>query len=207
MKKPIYIVILGACVSLTACNHQEEANREIVGKLDAISRHLSKGAVPVRWATANKSDITTVIYQWSRDKMEQAKKAEALPAETETRISEYETLRMQLLRMQMPMPRPLRLPYDSAPAEPSTADKEYETMSKRVAEAKAPVAAIIDRRERQAAEYRQQYSIERLVAEYVKDRYDLVIDSRDKVLYQTAGEVTDITDGVIALFKQKTKQR
>jgi hypothetical protein len=108
--------------------------------------------------------------------------------------------------MQMPLPRPLRLAaYDSAPAEPSMAEKEYEAMSKRVAEAKAPVAAIIDRRERQAAEYRQQYSIERLVAEYVKDRYDLVIDSREKVLYQTAGEVTDITDGIIALFKEKTK--
>ena len=199
--------MLGACLGLTACNRQEEANRQIVGKLDAISSQLSKGAVPVRWATANKSDITTIIYQWSRDKMEQAKKAEALPAETEARISEYESLRIQLLRIPRPPPsRILRLPDDSAPAEPSAADKEYEAISKRVAEAKAPVAAIIDRRERQAVEYRQQYSIERLVAEYVKGRYDLVVDTRDKVLYQTAGDVTDITDGVVALFKEKTRQ-
>ena len=141
--------------------------------------------------------------------MEQGKKAEALPPETEAKISEYEALRMELLRMRMPLPLPmraLRQPSDSAPPEPSAADKEYEAMSKRVAEAKAPVAAIVDRRERQAAEYRQQYSIERLIAEYVKDRYDLVVDSRENVLYQTAGETTDITGGVLALFKEKTKQ-
>jgi hypothetical protein len=205
MKKPIYILILGACLGLPACNRQAESNHELLGKLDAISTQLSKGAAPVRWATANKSEITTAIYQWSRDKMEQAKKSEALPADTEARVSQYETLRMQLLQVRMP-PRLLPIPYGAAPAEPSTADKEYEALSKKVAEAKAPVAAIIDRRERQAAEFRQQYSIERLVAEYVKDRYDLVIDSRDKALFQTAAETTDITDGVIALFKEKTRQ-
>jgi len=200
--------MLGACFGLTACNNQEDANRQIVGKLDAISSQLSKGAALVRWAVANKSDITTVIYQWSRDKIQQAKKAEALPAETEARISEYESLRMQLLRLQRPLPsRTLRLPGDSPSTEPSMADKEYEALSIKVAEAKAPVAPIIDRRERQAAEYRQQYSIEGLVAEYVKGRYDLVIDTRDKVLYQTAGDVADITEGVIALFREKTAQK
>lgn len=206
MKRPIYLVMLGACLTCTACYRQGEANREIATKLDAISGELSKGAAPVRWATANKSEITTAIYVWSRDKMEQAKNAEALPPETESKISEYEALRMRLLRMQMPMARP-HFPYDSAPAEPSAADKEYEAMSTRVAEAKAPVAAIVDRRERQASEYRQQYTIEGLVGEYVKDRYDLVVDVRDKVLYQTTGEVTDITEGVMALFKEKTKHR
>jgi hypothetical protein len=184
-----------------------------MSKLDAMTGQLSKGTAQVRWAIANKSEITTFIYKWSRDKMEQIKKTEALPPETEARISEYEALRMELLQMQMPRPtRPLRLPSESARPEPSAADKEYEAMSKRVTEAKAPIAAIIDHRERQAAQFREQYSIERLIAEYVKDRFDLVVDSSDErfshsaVLYRTAGEVPDITEGIITLMKAKAAQ-
>jgi hypothetical protein len=50
-----------------------------------------------------------------------------------------------------------------------------------------------------------------LIAEYVKDRFDLVVDSSDErysrsaVLYRTTGEVLDITDAVIKLFKEKAK--
>jgi len=190
------------------CGRQEANHREVTNKLDAIRSELNKGVAPVRWATANKSEITTFIYKYSRDKMEQIKKSEALPAETEAKILEYEALRMELLRMGVPLPmRSLRLPPGSGQPEPTPANKEYEALSKRVAEAKAPIASIVDRRERQEAEFREQYSIERLIAGYAKDRFDLVVDSSDErssrspVLYQTAGEVTDITEGIIALLK------
>ena len=44
-----------------------------------------------------------------------------------------------------------------------------------------------------------------MIGEYVKDRYDLVVDSSEKVLYRSAGEVPDITEGIIAFFKEKSK--
>jgi hypothetical protein len=215
MKKSIYMV-LAACFVLTGCERGEN-NREVLSKLDAISSDLKKGVVPVRWATANKSQISTAIYVWSREKMEQDKKAEALPPETEAKISEYEALKMELIRMPMgrhlptrtlrfPPPVTVPQPSDSARPEASAADKEYEALSNRVAEAKAPIAAIVDRRERQAADYYRQYSVEGLIAEYVKGHYDLIVDSQERVLYRTPGEITDITEGVMALFKEKTKQ-
>ena len=45
----------------------------------------------------------------------------------------------------------------------------------------------------------------------MKDRFDLVVDSSDErfshsaVLYRTSGEVLDITEGIIKLFKERTK--
>ncbi len=45
----------------------------------------------------------------------------------------------------------------------------------------------------------------------MKDRFDLVIDSsemhssRSPVLYRRSGETLDITEGIIKLFKEKTK--
>jgi hypothetical protein len=45
-----------------------------------------------------------------------------------------------------------------------------------------------------------------LTAEYAKDRYDVVVDSREKVIYQNTGDAIDITEGILALFKEKTKQ-
>src|SRR5437764_3030252 len=182
-----------------------------MNKLEAIKSELAKSGAPVRWATANKSRITSVLFQWSRDKMEQTKKSEALPPETEVKISEYESLKMEMLRMDYP-PRmmPVRLTPGSARPE-APANKDYEAMSKRVADAKAPIASIVDRRERQAAEYRQEYQADHLIAEYVKDRFDLVVDSSEDrfnspVLYRAAGEVADITEGVVALFKAKSRE-
>jgi hypothetical protein len=206
-------LLLATCLLAAGCGRQEANHREVMSKLDAIRGELNKGVAPVRWATANKSEITTFIYKCSRDKVEQIKKSDALPAETEAKILEFEALRMELLQMGVLFPnRPLRLPPGFGQAESPSANKEYEALSKRVAEAKVPIAAIVDRRERQAAQYREQYSIERLIAEYAKDRFDLVVDSTDErlshsgVLYRTAGEVTDITEGIIALIKARANQ-
>jgi hypothetical protein len=78
-------------------------------------------------------------------------------------------------------------------------------LAKKVAEAKEPVAAIVDRRNRQAAQIREKYSVDRLAAEYAKGRYDLVVDSNEKVLYRSAGEVPDITEGIITFLIEKAK--
>jgi hypothetical protein len=49
-----------------------------------------------------------------------------------------------------------------------------------VAAAKAPLADILERRSRQASQYRGQFSTESLIAEYAKDRFDLIVDSSDE---------------------------
>jgi hypothetical protein len=174
-----------------------------MARLAAIEDELaSKRGVPVRWAFANKSEITTAVYVWSRDKMEALKKSEALAPEIEDKVLQYETLQSELRTMEMDAMR-LRYMPRAPGSPPPAADSKYEALATKVAEAKAPVAAIVERRSRQAAQYREQYSLDRLVAEYVKGRYDLVVDTNEKPLYRSAGEVPDITVGVIAFFKEK----
>lgn len=107
-----------------------------------------------------------------------------------------------------PVPRPpTRLPLPSfygqsgSPAE----EAELEALAKRVAEAKAPVAGIVDRRAQIMAQAFKSQLVEELVAEYAKGRFDLVMDKEEKVLYRTAGEVPDITQGVLKLFRERAK--
>ena len=90
-------------------------------------------------------------------------------------------------------------------------EKEYLALSVRIEQARGPIASILERRYRRAQQFRNQYTPDKLVADYVGDRFDLVIDSSDQysfnkpVLHQSSGEVLDITDGIIKLFKQKSK--
>jgi len=164
----------------------------------------------VRWAFANKREIESAIFQWSRDKLEESRKAEAFSPETEEKIHRYESLQAQLMRKQMEM-RGLKLPLRTGAIGASSPDTDFLTLSNQVAEAKAPIADVVERRSRQGAQLREQYKIDRLISEYAKDRFDLVVDSSDErfshsaVLYRTSGEVLDITEGVIKLFKEKTK--
>lgn len=206
----IYL-ILATSLILVGCGRQEENQRPVSGKLEAINGALAnKRADTVRWAFANKREIDSVSFQRSRDKMEEAKKTEALSPEIEEKIRQYEALQTDLLHKQMDAMR-LRLPPRASASEVPTPDGDYEALSKRVAEAKVPIADIVDRRSRQASQYRDQYSTDKLIAEYVKDRFDLIVDSSDErfsrsaVLYRTTDEVLDITDGIIKLFKEKTK--
>ena len=163
----------------------------------------------MRWAFANKSTISTAIYVWSRDKMEEAKKAEKLSPEVEDQIRQYEVLAAELNKKEMEMRMsgsfPAQRPGSAAP----TGDKDYDALTQKVAEAKAPIADIIDRRSQQSMQYYSQYTTEKLVAEYVTNRFDLVVDSSSPsgsaVLYRKSDEVLDITDGVIKLFKEETK--
>lgn len=206
-------LLLATCMILVGCNRPEQSNREVLAKLETIKNELAtKRGDTVRWGFANKREIDMIVFQWSRDKIEANKMSEALPPETEAKILEYETLKTELLRMGIPPPmRPLRVTPGAVRPESPQASEGYEVLSKKVAEAKAPIATIVDRRERQAAQYRNQYSTDKLIAEYVKDRFDLIVDSSDErfsrsaVLYRTTGEVLDITDAAIKLFKEKAK--
>ncbi len=87
-------------------------------------------------------------------------------------------------------------------------------IANRVAEAKAPVAAIVERRAELTTKYHGSQLLTQLVADYVKQKehYDLVVDtshdysSSRSVLYHTAGEVPDITEGVIQFFRDREKK-
>ena len=236
MKSLANALTLAASLALAGCTGQDDRHREVLAKLEALQSEMAKPrAEPVRWAYANKTGIRTAIYAWTRERAEELKRAEALPAETEAKVAEYEALRMELLRKppQRFVPdRTLRgtnagaLPFPSVPgavATPSTViqaaarpaptefEKEYEALSRRVAEAKAPVAAIVERRSQLAAKYFSETFLEELVGEYAKDKYDLVVDTQDKdayfksVLYHAAREVPDVTVGIIQFFRSKPK--
>ena len=195
--------LLAACLILTGCSRQEAVHREAKSDL---------AGEPVRWAFAHKRDIDSAIFQWSRDKMEEVKKAEKLSPEVEAKISEYEALQSELMRKQMDTMRfRASLPPGAPVSVTPFTDKEYTALTQKVADAKAPIADIIDRRSKQALQYQNQYTTEKLIAEYVKNRFDLIVDSSDEhmshsaVLYRSSGEVLDITDGVIKLFKESIK--
>jgi hypothetical protein len=219
LRKPHFMqkyLLLSACLFLVGCNRPAENNREVLGKLDAIKSELAaKRGDAVRWAFANKREIDSSIFQWTRDKMEEVKKSEGLPPETEQKISQYEALQSELTRKEMEgrgFMLPPRMVRPGVPAPSVSApDESYETLSNRVIAARAPIADILERRSHQSARYRNEFSTEGLIAEYAKDRFDLIVDSSDEhmsrsaVLYRTNGEVLDITDGVIKLFKGKAK--
>ena len=205
-------LLFAACLILIGCGRQDKGQREILARLDAITSQLaSNRTATVRWAFANKREIDSLVFQWSRSKSEDLKKGEALSPEIEQQVRQYESLHGELIRKQADSLR-ARLPTRLGAPEASGPDADYLALSNRVREAKAPIADVIDRRNRQAADFRDQYSAEKLVAEYARDKFDLVVDSsneqfsRSSVLYRTNGEVLDITDGVIKLLKEKTNQ-
>jgi hypothetical protein len=194
-------LLLTTCLILVGCSRQEASHREAKSEM---------AREPLRWALVNKSTVSTAIYQWSRDKMEEAKKTEGLSPDVEEKIQQYEVLESELEKKQMEMR--MRNSFPAHPPDSATpaTDKDYEVLTQKVAEAKVPIADIVERRSRQAMQYYQQYTTEKLVAEYAKDRFDLVVDSSGSagsaVLYHSSGEILDITDGVIKLFKEETKQ-
>ena len=136
--------------------------------------------------------------------MDESRKAENFSPEIQEKLSRYNTLQGQLMSMRMPMPMMVMRPGE-LPPEPTAEQKDYAALAKKVAEAKEPVAEIVDRRNREATQLREMYSVERLVSEYVKGRYDIVVDTDHKVLYRASGEVPDITEGVLKFFRDKQK--
>jgi hypothetical protein len=200
---------LATWLVLTGCS-QEGSKSAVSRKSESEKSEMVNRREAVRWAFANKREIETAIFQWSRDMLEESRKAEALSPETEDKIRRYESLQAQLMRKQMEM-RGLKLPTRMGAIDASSPNTDILTLSNQVAEAKAPIADVVERRSRQGAQLREQYKVDRLISEYAKDRFDLVVDSSDErfshsaVLYRTSGEVLDVTEGVIKLFKERTK--
>src|SRR5205823_2043894 len=97
----IYL-ILATSLLLVGCGREEANQPQGAGKLEALNGDLAnKRADTVRWAFANKREIDMAVFHWSRDKMEAAKKTEALSPEIEEKIRQYEALQAQLMHKQM----------------------------------------------------------------------------------------------------------
>lgn len=170
------LVVLFSCLLLIGCTHQDAAPR---------------------WAIANKSQIDTAIYVWSRDKA-----SESFTPDEQAQIRKYESEQSQKRVDALTKYFTSRNPPDSPPPAPN---KDVDTPSK------TPLAELVERNARKMEEYRNQFSAEKLTAEFAKDHFDLVIDSgqissHSVALYNKTGEVMDITDGILNLFKEKTKQ-
>jgi hypothetical protein len=193
MKIPI---LLATCVILVGCERQEPQDREILNNLEALKHEFATNqSTSPRWAVVRRNDIQFAIDRWSQDRIEAAKTAETLSPEQATKLSEYESLNNQLMRIRMPRPYASPMQINPATGYPqSVADTnqeaQYEALSIRVEAARAPIASILDHRNREAEQIRHQYSPDKLVAEYVTDRFDLVIDSswigsmNSPILYQ-----------------------
>lgn len=103
---------------------------------------------------------------------------------------------------------PLRTAASATPED----DKAHEALAHRVAEAKAPVAAIVERRNKLTARYHSAQFLDQLIADYAKGRYDLVVDGSNEssfsrpILYRTAGEVTDITEGILQFLRDRERK-
>src|SRR5437764_10708304 len=109
---------------------------------------------------------------------------------------------MRMSHPSLMMPRPMMRP-GQAPEEPTAEQKAYNELSEKAAEAKVPIADIIEQRDRERTQLNQKYSVEKIVAEYAKGKYDVVVESglgSRGVLYSASGDVVDITQGVIAYF-------
>ncbi len=201
------------------CGKQTEANRETLSKLDGLKAQLDqvKGELiarqnqPVRWATANKREIESAIYEWIRVKTEAAKQQEILTPKQRDDLHQLEVLQAKQSRSyqwpQMVGPRAGFQP----PVNPQP-DQDDESLSEQLERARVPVTDILEHRSQIETQYHNQYKPEDLIAEYVKDRFDIVVDSSQAsfsesgVLYSHSGESLDITAGVLKLFKDKTAQ-
>jgi len=210
-------MLLAMSVILVGCERQEPQDREILINLEALKHELATNqATSPRWAVVRRNDIQFAIDRWSQDRIEAAKAVETLPPEQAEKLREYESLNNQLMRIGMPRPYGSPMHINPATGYPqSVADTnqeaQYEALSIRVETARAPIASILARRDREAEQIRHQYTSDKLIAEYVGDRFDLVIDSswissmNSPILYQKNPEVVDITDGVLKLFQEKTR--
>lgn len=186
------LLLLATCLVVFGTNFKAKAN---------------EGREQLRWAVANKHEIEMAVFKWMQSKAQEATKAESSP-EIEEQIRKYQSLEVEFtMNFQRLRPIPIRSPIGKPP-KPEPKDPEYEAMAKRVADAKAPIAAILEKRNKVINKFREQYSVENLVSEYSTGRFDLVVDSgyggaRPLVLYHTNGEVLDITIAVIDSFEKK----
>jgi hypothetical protein len=205
--------LMVAASLVCGCNRDSETEATVLKRLDEVKTQIAaQQAQPVRWAFCNKRDVESAIYQYAGAKLESAKAAEKNSPETDAKISEYERLQSQVSQLRMQQVRTRFPSFTTPPATEVTTNADIAALESKLAEAKAPIAAIIDRRAKLYSKFRDELKVENLVAEYARDRFDLVVDSSDeryygqsKVLFRKSTEVVDITEGVLNLLKEKTK--
>jgi hypothetical protein len=205
-----------ALLFVFGCGRETEVENTVLKRLDEVKSQIAaQQSQPPRWVFANKRQIESAIFEYARTRSDTVKKAEKLSPDIEVQIARYEQLEGQLSRLRMEQMRARRgfpvAPYPFGGEAMTNTD--YLTLSNQVAEAKMPVADIIDRRAHQYSEFYNEIKVQDLVAEYAKDKYDLVVDSSDeqfssqsKILFRKSGDATDITEGVIGLLKEKMKR-
>jgi len=203
------ITFLAVALLLAGCGKQDAADREVLSQLASLKSELAAHqSQPIRWATADKRAIESAVNEWNRQQAEAAKSQENLTPEQLDQVRNYEALSAQLMNKRFGQRRFAGLMPPGGPGN-AESDKDYEALAHKVEAAQAPIADILKRRAEIYSKISDQHKVEQLIAEYAKDRFDLVVDSseagfnRSAVLYSHAGESLDITQGVIKLFQDK----
>ena len=231
--KALLLVLLAA---LLCSARAADGNLDVNARLKALEDKVARLAeqTPPRWATVDRDRLRNAIHALGREKLETHKQAEKLTPEQVMQVEKYEELNQQLLRLPLrqysspvraallpPMP-PANLTGGQAPQLVSAippppgkaaneADKEREELARRVAEAKAPVATIVDRRSQITARYYAGEFLTNLIADHVKGRFDLVVDADSRyssdrtILYRAAVNAPDITDELLQFLRERER--
>ncbi|HYG22989.1 MAG TPA: hypothetical protein VEH04_09420 [Verrucomicrobiae bacterium] len=177
-------------------------------------RQNAAGAGSIRLAVASRERIESAINTWSIRQIQADIRSEVLEPEVAQHLERYEAINRELSRVRRPYPphfdpatgMPTRVPANT------NLTANYEELMAQQEKARLPIASVLERRQRASEEIRTRYTVNGLVAEYARDRFNVVADSSDRfsnhagLLYQSSGEVIDITEGVLKLFQQKTSQ-
>ena len=205
---------------MVGCGRPEPGTRQAAGDLPAVTSEVATNRTPgTHWAVVRKSVIESAISEWCRTKINEGISAETLSPEEVEKLRQFESLNNLLGRMQMRMrgmsgvDPATGLPERSDGEINQASEKERQALEARVEQARVQIASVLERRAKEEEKIRNQFTPEKLVAEYAGNRFDLVIDSSDSyygpnrgpILYQSGGEVLDITDGVLKLFNLKIK--
>jgi hypothetical protein len=229
MRTLTLLLLAGLLRSAGTAAETPDVNARLKALEDKVARLA--GQTPPRWATVDRDRLRNAIHALGREKLEAHKQAEKLTPEQVAQIEKYEELNQQLLRLPLrqysppgrsallpPLPpanltggQPAQaLAVVSAPAKAeSDADKEREELARRVAEAKAPVATIVDRRSQITARYYAGEFLTSLVADHVRGRFDLVVEvdsrySSDRtILYRASVNAPDITDELLQFLRER----
>jgi hypothetical protein len=216
-------LLLAMCLVCAGCGREASNNREMRAQLDGMRTELAAiqaliqsatNHTSIRWATANKQEINMAVMQWGGNKAREKREAwmNTLTPDVQEKIRKYDSLQSSFMQMRMAINNPRRYgfyPPPSGLAVTPPTDSDFVAMSNRVEEAKKPIADVLEQRDQMQVVYNaDDDTVDQLIAEYVKGRYDLVTDSsfpNGSVLFSSYEDVPDITEGVIKYFKEKSR--
>lgn len=208
---------------------------ERIKMLEGEVAKLSRNA-PARWAVADRTQITQAMATVAREKIEELKKKPGWPADLEGRLGFYNGLKSQTGWMQEQAirmggvpglrtntgippsfspassgpatngPQPPRFAVPPPPSYPVGFEPGLEALKRNLAAAKAPIADFIDQSEAISTRYTGSEALSKLIAAYAQDRFDLVVDRNEKVLYAGRSEPPDITEALIKFFREREQR-